>query len=114
MRTLIVEDDAALAAMLGIMLGDMGIDVCGSEATETGAVRAAAEFSPDLVIADVNLRLGTGIGAMRSINAARRTPHVFVSGDLSQIQSAYPRSIMLQKPYVYGQMADAIERAMAC
>jgi chemotaxis response regulator CheB len=113
MRTLIVEDDAVTAALLGMMLEEMGIDVCGSESTESGAVRAAAASCPDLIIADVNLRIGTGTGAITSILADRPTPHVFVSGDLTHLQAKYPTSIMLQKPYVYGQMAEAIERAMA-
>ena len=113
MRTLIIEDDKAMAALLGFMLEDMGIEVCGSEATEDGAVRVAKAESPDLIIADVNLRTGTGTGAMAKILIHRDVRHIFVSADLTQPLAKYPASIMLQKPYVSGQMANAIELAMA-
>ena len=113
MRTLIVEDDPMMATVLAMMLEELGIEVCGSEETEDGAVEAEKALAPDLLIVDINLRLGTGIGAVTKILARRVVPHFFVSGDLSQLEETFPRAVKLQKPYVFGQIAQAIELAMA-
>ncbi len=111
MRTLIIEDDQSTAQLLTLMLEDMGIEVCGVEASEAGAVAAAASYRPDLMIVDINLRIGTGTSAVSQILAHGHVPHIFVSADLSQVKVSHPGAIMLSKPYVYGQMVDAIQRA---
>jgi CheY-like chemotaxis protein len=113
MRTLIIEDDQPTAEMLAIMLEGMGIEVCGSEATEAGAISAAANCHPDLMIVDINLRVGTGTAAVDEILTHGHVPHIFVSADISQVKLSHPRAIMLSKPYVYVQMVDAIQRATA-
>lgn len=111
MRTLIIEDDKPTAELLTILLEEMGIEVCGSEATEADAVRTAASCQPDLMIVDVNLRVGTGTGAVNEILRHGHVPHIFVSADLSVLKASHPNAIMLSKPYVHGQMVDAIQRA---
>ncbi len=113
MRTMIIEDDMATAILLTMMLEEMGMEVCGAEATEAGAISVAATSLPDLIIVDVNLRIGTGIAAVREILLHRYVPIVFVSADLTQLRSENPQAIMLQKPYVHDQMVEAIERAVA-
>ncbi len=113
MRTLIIEDDQSTAQLLNFMLEDMGIEVCGIEASEAGAIAAAAHYHPDLMIVDINLRIGTGTGAVDHILTHGHVPHIFVSADLSQLKVSHPDAIMLSKPYVYGQMVEAIQRATA-
>ena len=110
-RTLIVEDDAATAMLLAIMLEDLGFEVCGTETTEDGAIRAARDCAPDLMIVDVNLRVGTGIEAVNTILQRSYVAHVFVSADLTELKAQRPDAIMLEKPYVYTQLANAIIRA---
>jgi two-component system, response regulator PdtaR len=113
MRALIVEDDAPMARLLAIMLDELGIEVCGSEATEQGAISAAARCSPDLMIVDINLRVGTGIAAVKEILRHSPVPHVFVSADLTLLKQQNPTAVMLQKPYGFTQMSEAIQRATA-
>ena len=112
MRTLIIEDDQPTAQLLTFMLEEMGMEVCGSEATESGAISAAASCHPELMIVDINLRVGTGTGAVNEILSHGHVPHIFVSADLSQLKASHPGAIMLSKPYVYVQMVDAIQRAV--
>lgn len=95
------------------MLEEMGHEVCGNESTEDEAVAAAETYHPDLMIIDVNLRIGTGIGAVNKINLNGYIPHVFVSADLTQLNGHKPAAVMLQKPYAYAQLAEAIDRAIA-
>ena len=113
MRALIIEDDQPTAQLLAFMLETMDIEVCGNEATEAGAIQAAAKYRPDLMIVDINLSDGTGIGAVNEILTHGYIPHVFVSADLSQLRATNPNAIMLSKPYAYEQMVAAIHRAIA-
>jgi CheY-like chemotaxis protein len=104
-RTLIVEDDAATAMLLAIMLEDLGFEVCGTETTEEGAIQAASDCAPDLMI------VGTGIAAVNAILKRGHVAHVFVSADLTELKVQRPDAVMLEKPYVYTQLANAIIRA---
>jgi two-component system, response regulator PdtaR len=113
MRALIVEDDAPLARVLAMMLNELGIEVCGSESTEQGAIIAAAQCAPDLMIVDINLHVGTGIAAVEEILRHSHVPHVFVSADLTLLKQQNPTAVMLQKPYGFRQMSEAIQRATA-
>ncbi len=90
LRILVVEDDALIGMLLGDMLEVMGHQVCAIEATEAGAVAAAAQWAPDLMIVDVNLYEGNGISAVDQILVKGFVPHVFVTGDLRGVSRRGP------------------------
>ena len=69
-----------MACSLAKCLREMGHVVCAIEATEAGAVAAAAQFGPDLMIVDAQLRDGSGVIAVEEILQTGFIPHVFVSG----------------------------------
>lgn len=46
-QVMIVEDDAIIASLFADILEDAGYQVCATEATEAGAVAAAANAGPD-------------------------------------------------------------------
>lgn len=102
--------------MIGILLADvlagMGHDVCAVEATEADAVTAAVRCRPDLMIVDVRLGVGSGIAAVDEILRNEPVPHVFVSGDISSLQTLRPRAVMLQKPFREPDLVRAIENAL--
>ena len=70
-----------IAMMLAEVLRELGHEVCATEATEAGAVAAAARHKPDLMIVDDQLRRGSGISAVEQITRSGFIPHVFVSGE---------------------------------
>ncbi len=72
-------------------LAAMGYDVCAIEATEAGAVAAAARYKPDLMIVDARLRDGSGVSAVEEILRTGWVPHVFVSGETSSDTGAETR-----------------------
>ena len=109
-RILLVEDDAMIGPLLAETLTGLGYEVCGIEATEAGAVAAAARHRPDLMIVDVNLAEGTGIAAMGRINRAAPVPHLFMSGRAKQ--AAMPGSVLLTKPFREADLVRAIGRAL--
>jgi len=109
LRILLVDDDAMIATLLSEMLEDLGHAVCGIEATEAGAVRAALRERPDLMIVDARLRLGSGIGAVAAILRVMDVPHILMSG--ARLPAHSPHAIKLQKPFMHRDLVHAIERA---
>jgi CheY-like chemotaxis protein len=108
LRVLVVEDNAIIGILLAEMLTAMGHVVCGVEATEIGAIEAAARWRPDLMIVDAELREGNGFEAIKSILASGPMPHVFMSGTAAGI--AGMDSPVIQKPFGEKELVRAIER----
>ena len=77
-RVLVVDDDAALAEMLGIVLRGEGFDpvFCGDGSTALDAFRAA---KPDVVLLDLMLPGLDGIDVCRAIRAESGTPIVMLT-----------------------------------
>ena len=112
LRVLVVEDEMLIGKLLAEALGAMGYDVCAVEATEMGAVAAAARCNPDLMIVDARLRDGSGVSAVEEILRTGWIPHVFVSGDLKGVLAIRPDAVILQKPFRDTDLARAIRRAL--
>jgi len=113
LRVLVVEDEILIGMLLADTLGAMGYEVCAIEATETGAVAAAARCKPGLMIVDARLRDGSGVSAVEEILRTGWVPHVFISGETSTIQALRPGSIVIRKPFRDMDLHGAIQRALA-
>jgi two-component system response regulator MtrA len=77
-RVLVVDDDAALAEMLGIVLRGEGFEpvFCGDGNTALDAFRAA---KPDVVLLDLMLPGMDGVDVCRAIRAESGTPIVMLT-----------------------------------
>ncbi len=77
-RVLVVDDDAALAEMLGIVLRGEGFDpvFCADGSEAIGAFR---DSKPDLVLLDLMLPGRDGIDVCRAIRAESGTPIVMLT-----------------------------------
>ena len=77
-RVLVVDDDAALSEMLGIVLRGEGFDpvFCADGAEALGAFR---DSKPDLVLLDLMLPGRDGIDVCRAIRAESGTPIVMLT-----------------------------------
>ena len=106
LRVLVVEDDALNGLFLSEMLGEMGHVVCAIEATEAGDAAAAAQFGPDLMIVDAQLRDGSGVIAVEKILQTGFIPRVFVSGAGS---GRLDHAVVLHKPFREVDLAQAIQ-----
>ena len=73
LRVMIVEDNQIIAGLLAELIEAIGHEVCGIESGESGSVAGARRLRPDLMIVDVNLQDGSGIGAVEAIT--RELPH---------------------------------------
>jgi DNA-binding response OmpR family regulator len=112
LRVLVVEDDAMLGVLLAEMLEDMGHDICALETTEAGAVAAAAQYRPDLMILDARLGAGSGISAVEEILRTWLVPHLFMSGNISKVKALRPGAEVLEKPFREAELARAIQRVL--
>jgi CheY-like chemotaxis protein len=112
LRVLIVEDNVMIADLLGELIGALGHEVCSIEFSESGAVAAARQLSPDLMIVDVHLQDGSGIAAVETILAASPVPHIFVTGDAQAVKTLKPNATVVQKPYFELDLVLAIQSAL--
>jgi CheY-like chemotaxis protein len=112
-RVLVVEDEPLIALLLAELLTSLGWDVCAIESCEAGAVKAAMQLRPDLMIVDGRLGEGCGVAAMRMILEQSFVPHFFVSGDDKRIKQMLPGSIVIQKPFFELDLARAMKGALA-
>lgn len=110
LRILVVEDDAIIGDLLAEMLVGMGHRICAIEATEAGAVLAASQHRPDLMIVDARLASGTGVSAMETILRNGPVPHLFISG--GEVDRARVDAVVLRKPFREPDLVRAIERAL--
>jgi DNA-binding response OmpR family regulator len=112
-RVLIVEDDPLIAMMLERFLADKGYEICATATTQAEAVMAALQYRPGLMIVDVQLRSGTGTGAVEEIGRTVSIPHVFLSGAPARVHAHWPDAEVLSKPFRFAALASAIERTIA-
>lgn len=111
LRILVVDDDVLIGLLLGMMLADLGHEVCATETTEAGAVAAAARCRPDLVIADAMLGDGSGERALEQIIRAGPVARVLMSG--AAVRPNLAGAAMLRKPFKEADLVRAIDRATA-
>ena len=76
---LVVDDDAALAEMLGIVLRNEGFDPSFVRRRRPGAARRSASTEPDVVLLDLMLPGKDGIDVCREIRAESGVPIVMLT-----------------------------------
>jgi DNA-binding response OmpR family regulator len=111
-RVLMMEDDPLIGMLVAELLEEMGYDVCAIAATAADGVTAAAQYRPDLVIADVRLGDGSGISAIEEILRTGFVPHLFMTGNISRVKALRPDAVVLEKPFRAAELMLAIQRAL--
>lgn len=110
LRILIAEDEAVIALLLEDVLTGMGHIVCAHATTVTDAVVAAALHSPDLLLVDEGLGDQSGLDAVAAIIAVRPVPHIFMTGNATNVRRKCPQAVILEKPFQESDLCDAIKR----
>ena len=111
-RILVVEDNSLVASTLAEALQLMGFDVCAVVDTEAAAISAVGRYGPDLIIVDLLLREGSGLGFVAEIASLRPTPHVYISGNRAALMAVPPGTRVLCKPFKLPDLAAAIQQAL--
>lgn len=69
LKVFLIEDSALLQELLGGMLSALdGVDFCGCADGEAQALQQLAEAPADLVIIDIELKQGSGIGVLDALH----------------------------------------------
>ena len=116
-RILIVEDEAIPAMLLEEMVEDLGFTVCGKAVSGPGAVMAAEDYRPDLILMDIRLAQGTdGIEAAIEIRERWGIPSLFMSafsdkGTMARAEAARPVGFV-GKPYDETRLRIALDAAL--
>ncbi|MFN7319893.1 MAG: response regulator [Methylobacterium sp.] len=113
LNILVIEDDAMIAMLYSELLTQIGHQVCGLARAENEAVAMARRLLPDVIIADLGLREGSGLGAMERIRHRRDVPHIFITGGDLQLRDARGAAGLLRKPFSEDQLVAAIARVTA-
>jgi CheY-like chemotaxis protein len=116
-RILIVEDEAIPAMLLEEMVEDLGFIVCGKAVSGPGAIMAAEDYRPDLILMDIRLAQGTdGIEAAIEIRQRLGIPSLFMSafsdkGTMTRVEAAQPVGFV-GKPYDETRLRIALDAAL--
>jgi len=112
-----VEDEAIPAMLLEEMIEDLGYMVCGKAISGPGAVKAAEDYEPDLILMDIRLAQGTdGIDAAIEIRARLGIPSLFMSAfsdqaTMARVKHAQPAGFV-GKPYDEQRLRAALQAAL--
>jgi CheY-like chemotaxis protein len=98
-RVLVVEDEFIIAAHIGALLEDAGIEVVGPAGELHQAVELAATAEFDAATLDVNIE-GAQIDNVTGVLAMRGIPFLFVSGyGRDHLPKAYRDRPLIGKPF---------------
>jgi CheY-like chemotaxis protein len=113
-RVMIIEDEPLVALELELIVSELGHDVVAVVDTENAAVAAASHETPDLIVADIQLRAGNGVAAAERITHGQPIPVIIVSGNADPAQTFPLENVrVLSKPFRVEAMRNAIHDALA-
>jgi two-component system, OmpR family, response regulator len=80
LRVLLVEDSSLLAARLAELIQRLpDVDLVDTVDSESEALRSVTASTPDVLILDLHLRVGSGFGVLRALrNGAAPRPKVVI------------------------------------
>jgi YesN/AraC family two-component response regulator len=114
-KALIIEDEFIVAEEISSILGRNDMVGIGPASNVKDALRLFQTESPDFLISDIRLHQGTeGLIAVNLINktAGRAVPVIFITGfqwfKKANINKLFPGSTLVQKPFVEGDLIEAI------
>lgn len=115
-RVLVIEDESVIALNVAQIVRSAGHQVIGIAASEKSAIDLAEKHTPDLVIADVQLRgEDDGRAAVREILKSLSVPVIFVTGFPERLltgQGIEP-TFVVTKPFAPDHLKTAISQALS-
>jgi CheY-like chemotaxis protein len=107
LHALVIEDELLIALDIEQQLKELGFATVDVATSEMEAIEFAHKQCPDLITADVELREGNGISAIRKICARRgQVPVIYITSRLDLLDLV-PDSIVIQKPFASGKLRQA-------
>jgi response regulator of citrate/malate metabolism len=113
-RTLVVDDDYRVAGIHAAYVTKVdGFEVAGQAHTASEALQAVTDLDPDLVLMDVFLPDGDGLGVVRALMNRDRHPDVIVisaARDLATVRAAMQIGAVhyLVKPFGFAALSERL------
>jgi two-component system, response regulator PdtaR len=112
LHALVIEDELLIALDIEQQLKELGFATVDVATSEKEAIELAQKRCPDLITADVELREGNGISAIRKICAGGgQVPVIYITSRLDLLELV-PDSIVVQKPFATAKLRQAQLDAM--
>jgi two-component system, response regulator PdtaR len=114
---LVVDDEVLIADLWCKVLGDIGLEVCGTAATGATAIAMAQKYRPKVVLMDVRLKgRMDGIDAAHAIHDLVGSGFIFITGSKDpsitmRIQLDHPATVLF-KPVSERKLQIAVKAAM--
>jgi CheY-like chemotaxis protein len=107
-HVLIIEDEPIAAMDIEAILEKQGATSFAFAETEQEAIVEASRERPDIITADVNLRVGSGPHAVQTIlDSLGPLPVIFITGSPASCSPFDPPARILQKPVQEAALAKA-------
>lgn len=108
---LVIEDDWLIADHIVQLAEEAGATSVAKADTQAGAVEAARNRRPEVILSDVKLFTGTGPLAVQTILAELGPiPVIFITGTPEDCTPCAPPGIVLGKPIIDRDVRDAVRR----
>ncbi|MCR2835088.1 response regulator [Parerythrobacter lacustris] len=112
MQALIIEDEYLIALAIEDALIELGYTTFAFADTVAGAIEAAGNRCPDLIVADHRISDGTGTDAVKAICSGKPIPVVFMTGSGEEVLEELPGAVIVLKPFSLPLLEAAIKRAI--
>jgi CheY-like chemotaxis protein len=110
-RVLILEDEELIADLISDTVEELGHTVIGVASNERSAVELARAMEPELVLADVRLRGGSGARAVEAIRGQSNVPVIFITGYPDGVKTGVDEYVMA-KPFRPEDLKQTIAHAL--
>jgi|GEM_PF-642832 len=111
-RVLILEDEEMIADIISDTVEELGHTVIGVASNERSAVELARTMEPELVLADVRLRGGSGERAVEAIRGKGRVPVIYITGYPDGVKADGADEYVMAKPFRVEDLKQTISRAL--
>lgn len=110
-HVLVIEDDFLIADHIVSLAEAAGATSVVQADTEEGAIAAARDRRPEMILSDVKLACGTGPLAVQAILAEHGAiPVIFITGTPEACEPCPSPSVILEKPIVDWSVMDTFRR----
>jgi len=119
-RIIVVEDSAAVRDVLVEQLNEIpNVQVVGTADSESSALEVISATPYDILIVDIQLRVGTGLGVLRTLTlrppeaGAPRTKIVFsnfTEGEFQRLAQRYDAQYFFDKSRGFTSLIHTVER----
>ncbi len=114
MAVLIIEDEALIARELQEIVTSLGFTVAGTARNRSEALRIAAAFKPQLILADYKLRGETGVDVVRAIRETLDAGVIYVTAHPDAVvASGEAGRTVISKPFNVRTIERAVQTHLA-